>query len=94
MPGYTHKQIVVLQTAKENTIPSAVPSPETYTVAVTAGLAGVCETGDGTITFWAENVPEGDIQMQVSLLGQIADSSTETNDTSTLGDTTLGDMTL
>ncbi len=33
--------------------------------------------------------------MQVSLLGQIADSSsTETDDTSTLGNTTLGDMTL
>ena len=58
-------------------------------------LAGVCETGAGTVTFWAENVPEGDIQMQVSLLGQIAySSSTETDDTSTLGNTTLGDMTL
>ena len=44
MPGYTHKQIVVLQTAKENTIPSAV---------------------------WAENVPEGDIQMQVALFGPL-----------------------
>ena len=63
-------------------------------MAVAAGLAGVCETGAGTVTFWAENVPEGDIQMQVSLLGQIADSSTETDDTSTLGNTTLGDMTL
>ena len=64
-------------------------------MAVSAGLAGVCETKSGNITFWAENVPEGDIQMQVSLLGQIADSSsTETDDTSTLGDTTLGDMTL
>lgn len=87
MPGYTHKQIVALQTAKENTIPSAVPSPETYTVAVTAGLAGVCETGDGTITFWAENVPEGDIQMQVSLLGPSASTADTGEDT--LGDTTL-----
>ena len=95
MPGYAYKQTAALRAARAATVPSAVPSPETYTVAVAAGLAGVCETGGGTITFWAENVPEGDIQMQVSLLGQIADSSsTETDDTSTLGNTTLGDMTL
>lgn len=95
MPGYAYKQTAALRAARAATVPSAVPSPETYTVAVTAGLAGVCETKDGSITFWAENVPEGGIQMQVSLLGQIADSSsTETDDTSTLGDTTLGDMTL
>lgn len=95
MPGYAYKQTAALRAARAATVPSAVPSPETYTVAVAAGLAGVCETGGGTITFWTENVPEGDIQMQVSLLGQIADSSsTETDDTSTLGNTTLGDMTL
>ena len=95
VPGYAYKQTAELRAAREANVPSAVPSPETYTVAVTAGLAGVCETGGGTITFWAENVPEGGIQMQVSLLGQIADSSsTETDDTSTLGNTTLGDMTL
>ncbi|MFR5372241.1 MAG: hypothetical protein ACLTGJ_01165 [Faecalibacterium prausnitzii] len=28
-------------------------------MAVAAGLAGVCETGAGTVTFWAEKVPEG-----------------------------------
>ena len=95
VPGYAYKQTAQLRAAREANVPSAVPTPETFTVAVAAGLAGVCETKDGSITFWAENVPEGDIQMQVSLLGQIADSSsTETDDTSTLGDTTLGDMTL
>ena len=95
MPGYAYKQTAELRAAREANVPSAVPTPETFTVAVSAGLAGVCETKNGNITFWAENVPEGDIQMQVSLLGQIADSSsTETDDTSTLGDTTLGDMTL
>ena len=95
VPGYAYKQTAELRAAKEANVPSAVPTPETFTVAVSAGLAGVCETKDGTITFWAEAVPEGGIQMQVSLLGQIADSSsTETDDTSTLGDTTLGDMTL
>ena len=95
MPGYAYKQTAELRAAREANVLSAVPTPETFTVAVSAGLAGVCETGAGTVTFWAENVPEGDIQMQVSLLGQIADSSsTETDDTSTLGNTTLGDMTL
>lgn len=69
MPGYPHKCTAPLRAARVATIPSAVPDPGTYTVAVAAGLAGVCETGDGTITFWAENVPEADIQMQVSLLG-------------------------
>lgn len=72
--------------------PSAVPSPETYTVAVTAGLAGVCETGGGTITFWAENVPEGGIQMQVELLGPSASTADTGEDT--LGDTVLEDTTL
>ena len=95
VPGYAYKQTAELRAAREANVPSAVPTPETFTVAVSAGLAGVCETKDGSITFWAENVPEGDIQMQVSLLGQIADSSsTETDDSSALGDTTLGDMTL
>lgn len=95
VPGYAYKQTAELRAAREANVPSAVPTPETFTVAVSAGLAGVCETKDGSITFWAEKVPEGGIQMQVSLLGQIADSSsTETDDTSTLGDTTLGDMTL
>lgn len=95
VPGYAYKQTAQLRAARDSNVPSAVPTPETFTVAVAAGLAGVCETKDGNITFWAEKVPEGDIQMQVSLLGQIADSSsTETDDTSTLGDTTLGDMTL
>ena len=95
VPGYAYKQTTALRAAREANVPSAVPTPETFTTAVSAGLAGVCETGAGTVTFWAENVPEGDIQMQVSLLGQIADSSsTETDDTSALGDTTLGDMTL
>lgn len=95
VPGYAYKQTAQLRAAREANVPSAVPTPETFTTAVSAGLAGVCETKNGSITFWAENVPEGGIQMQVSLLGQIADSSsTETDDTSTLGDTTLGDMTL
>ena len=53
VPGYAYKQTAALRAARAATVPSAVPSPETYTVAVTAGLAGVCETGDGTITFWA-----------------------------------------
>lgn len=72
--------------------PRRCPSPETYTVAVTAGLAGVCETKDGSITFWAENVPEGGIQMQVELLGPSASTADTGEDT--LGDTVLEDTTL
>lgn len=92
MPGYSYKQTAALRAARAATVPSAVPSPETYTVAVTAGLAGVCETGDGTITFWAENVPEGGIQMQVELLGPSASTADTGEDT--LGDTVLDDTTL
>ena len=69
-----------------------VETHETYTVAVTAGLAGVCETKDGSITFWAENVPEGGIQMQVELLGPSASTADTGEDT--LGDTVLDDTTL
>lgn len=92
VPGYAYKQTAELRAAREANVPSAVPTPETYTVAVAAGLAGVCETGGGTITFWAEKVPEGGIQMQVELLGPSA-STTDTGE-DTLGDTTLGDTTL
>lgn len=92
MPGYAYKQTAALRAARAATVPSAVPSPETFTVAVTAGLAGVCETGDGTITFWAENVPEGGIQMQVELLGPSASTADTGEDT--LGDTVLEDVTL
>lgn len=92
MPGYAYKQTAALRAARAATVPSAVPSPETYTVAVTAGLAGVCETGGGTITFWAENIPEGGIQMQVELLGPSASTADTGEDT--LGDTVLEDTTL
>jgi len=78
--------------ARAATVPSAVPTPETFTVAVSAGLAGVCETKNGSITFWAENVPESGIQMQVELLGPSA-STTDTGE-DTLGDTVLDDTTL
>ena len=103
VPGYAYKQTAALRAARAATVPSAVPSPvdeegnevetqETYTVAVTAGLAGVCETKDGNITFWAENVPEGGIQMQVELLGPSASTADTGEDT--LGDTVLDDTTL
>lgn len=92
IPGYACKQTAALRAARAATVPSAVPSPETFTVAVTAGLAGVCETGDGTITFWAENVPESGIQMQVELLGPSASTADTGEDT--LGDTVLEDTTL
>lgn len=92
MPGYAYKQTAALRAARAATVPSAVPTPETFTVAVAAGLAGVCETKDGNITFWAENVPEGGIQMQVELLGPSASTADTGEDT--LGDTVLEDTTL
>ena len=92
MPGYVYKQTAELRAAREANVPSAVPTPETFTVAVAAGLAGVCETKDGSITFWAENVPEGGIQMQVELLGPSASTADTGEDT--LGDTVLEDTTL
>ena len=92
VPGYAYKQTAQLRAAREANVPSAVPTPETFTVAVAAGLAGVCETKDGSITFWAENVPEGGIQMQVELLGPSASTADTGEDT--LGDTVLDDTTL
>ena len=92
VPGYAYKQTAQLRAAREANVPSAVPTPETFTVAVAAGLAGVCETGAGTVTFWAEKVPEGDIQMQVDLLGPSASTADTGEDT--LGDTVLEDTTL
>ena len=92
VPGYAYKQTAQLRAAREANVPSAVPTPETFTTAVSAGLAGVCETGAGTVTFWAENVPEGDIQMQVELLGPSASTADTGEDT--LGDTDLEDTTL
>ena len=92
VPGYAYKQTAQLRAAREANVPSAVPTPETFTVAVSAGLAGVCETKDGSITFWAEKVPEGGIQMQVELLGPSASTADTGEDT--LGDTVLEDTTL
>lgn len=92
VPGYAYKQTAELRAARDSNVPSAVPTPETFTVAVAAGLAGVCETKDGSITFWAENVPEGGIQMQVELLGPSASTADTGEDT--LGDTVLEDTTL
>lgn len=92
VPGYAYKQTAELRAAREANVPSAVPTPETFTVAVSAGLAGVCETKNGSITFWAENVPEGGIQMQVELLGPSASTTDIGEDT--LGDTVLDDTTL
>ena len=92
VPGYAYKQTAELRAAREANVPSAVPTPETFTVAVAAGLAGVCETKNGSITFWAENVPESGIQMQVELLGPSASTADTGEDT--LGDTVLDDTTL
>lgn len=92
VPGYAYKQTAQLRAAREANVPSAVPTPETFTVAVSAGLAGVCETKDGSITFWAEKVPEGGIQMQVELLGPSASTADTGEDT--LGDAVLEDTTL
>ena len=92
VPGYPYKYTAELPAALEASVPSAVPSPATFRTAVTAGLAGVCETADGSITFWAESVPEGDIQMQVTLLGKASTSEDET--TSVLGRSVLGRLTL
>ena len=47
---------------------------------------------NGTITFWAEKVPEGGIQMQVELLGPSASTADTGEDT--LGDTVLEDTPL
>lgn len=92
VPGYAYKQTAELRAAREANVPSAVPTPETFTVAVAAGLAGVCETKDGSITFWAENVLEGGIQMQVELLGPSASTADTGEDT--LGDAALDDTIL
>lgn len=92
VPGYAYKQTAQLRAAREANVPSAVPTPETFTTAVSAGLAGVCETKDGSITFWAENVPEGGIQMQVELLGPSASTADTGEDT--LGDAALDDTIL
>lgn len=98
VPGYPYKYTAALPAAQESAVPSAVPTPETFKTAAAAGLAGVCETADGSITFWAENVPEGDIQMQVTLLGKAnADTPADepTDETAAvLGRAILGRLTL
>lgn len=70
MPGYPYKYTAVLEAASASMLPSAVPVFATLETASEAGLANVCETQNGTVSFWAENVPTGDIRMQVSLIGQ------------------------
>lgn len=71
VPGYAYKQTAQLRAARESSRPEAVPALDSFNTAISAGIAGVCETKDGTITFWAEEVPEQDILMQVTLLGKM-----------------------
>ena len=69
LPSYPYKQTAELRAARESSRPEAVPALDSFNTAIAAGIAGVCETKDGSVTFWAEEVPEQDILMQVTLLG-------------------------
>ena len=71
LPGYPYRQTAELRAARESSRPEAVPALDSLSTAIAAGVATVCETKDGTITFWAEDVPEQDILMQVTLLGKM-----------------------
>lgn len=71
LPGYPYRQTAELRAARESSRPEAVPALDSLSTAIAAGMATVCETKDGTITFWAEDVPELDILMQVTLLGKM-----------------------
>lgn len=71
LPGYPYRQTAELRAARESSWPEAVPALDSLSTAIAAGMATVCETKDGTITFWAEDVPEQDILMQVTLLGKM-----------------------
>lgn len=92
VPGYPHKYTAALRAAREGTVPSAVPYLSSFDAAAEAGFAGVCETKDGSITFWAESVPEGEIQMQVTLLGPTTEQ--QASNTALLGRGVLGRMIL
>lgn len=92
-PGYPYQYTAQLADAKETDMPTAQPEISSLTVAEDAGLASVCETADGSITFWAESNPEVDIQMQVTLLGQ-AKAGTVSDTTSMLGQAILGSLVL
>lgn len=70
-----------------------MPALDSFNTAIAAGIAGVCETKNGTITFWAEEVPEQNILMHVTLLGQ-ANTDTPVATTSILGRAVLGKLTL
>lgn len=71
LSGYPYRQTAELRAARESSRPEAVPALDSLSTAIAAGMATVCETKDGTITFWAEDVPEQDILMQVTLLGKM-----------------------
>lgn len=92
LPRYPHKCTAKLRAARETAVPSAVPALDSLGTAIEAGMATVCETKDGTITFWAEDVPERDILMQVTLLGRSA-AEQATSD-AVLGQGTLGKIVL
>lgn len=92
LPHYPHKYAAALRAAREVTVPSAVPVLDSLGTAIEAGIATVCETKDGTITFWAEDVPEGEIQMQVMLVGPTTEQ--QASNTALLGRGVLGRMIL
>lgn len=92
LPHYPHKYTAALRAAREVTVPSAVPALDSLSTAIAAGIATVCETKDGTITFWVEDVPEGEIQMQVMLVGPTTEQ--QASNTALLGRGVLGRMIL
>ena len=92
LPSYPYKQTAELRAAREASRPEAVPALDSLSTVISAGMATVCETKDGTITFWAEEVPEQDILMQVTLLGPMTEQ--QASSTALLGRGVLGRMIL
>ena len=92
-PGYPYQYTAKLDAAKEADLPVVQPESDSLAVAEDAGLASVCETSNGALTFWAESIPESDIRVQVMLLGY-ANNSTVVDATSALGRALLGSLVL
>lgn len=58
---------VELAAAKASRVPSVVVLPEDFPAAKAAQIVPVCESGDGYIRLWAQEKPEQDLKVQISL---------------------------
>lgn len=65
---FTYQQVVAVEGITAQDIPSCQVSVETETIAQDCNLAFQCQSGEGSITFYSDNVPTDNIICNLTIL--------------------------